>query len=201
MLISGKRELDFIKKINFVRMAGTESELKAAQIILQEISAIGIDGVIEPFSINDSITTATLMVTSPYRKEYNVTGHKRCLSTSQEGEEFDFLYAENLHDVNLANAKNKFVLVNGNVGMEGYKKLIKTGVAGFITMSGTLLDKTDETDLPQRKIRVTLASQGLTRALTIRIADAFDMVKRGANKIKVKIDNKNTDLTSHNVYC
>src|SRR5574344_761723 len=116
MLISGKRELNFIKKINFVRMAGTESELKAAQIIQQEISAIGLDGVIEPFTINDSITTAKLVVTSPYRKEYAVTGHKRCLSTSPEGEEFDFLYAENLHDVNLANAKNKFVLVNGNVG-------------------------------------------------------------------------------------
>ena len=201
MLISGKRELDFIKKINFVRMAGTESELKAAQIIQQEISAIGLDGVIEPFTINDSITTAKLVVTSPYRKEYAVTGHKRCLSTSPEGEEFDFLYAENLHDVNLANAKNKFVLVNGNVGMDGYKKLIKAGVAGFITMNGTLLDKTDETDLPQRKIRATLASQGLTRALTIRIADAFDMVKRGATRVKVTIDNQNMDLTSHNVYC
>ena len=59
-------------------MAGTESELKAAQIIQQEISAIGLDGVIEPFTINDSITTAKLVVTSPYRKEDAATGHVAC---------------------------------------------------------------------------------------------------------------------------
>ena len=200
MRLSGTREFELLKKIGFVRMAGTKEELQAAEILREEIKAIGFESELEPFEIEDAVVTAEFEVLEPYSKKYKVTGYKCCESTPEEGMICDFVYAEDMLDVNLADVRGKFVLVNGIVRMEQYRKLIKAGVAGFMTMNGSLLDKESETDLATRKIRAVLASCGLTKALNIRIADAFDMIKRGASKVKVTIKNKNEKRTSHNIY-
>lgn len=193
--------MELLKKIGFIRTAGTEEELKAAEILAEEIRSIGCEPEIEPFEIEDAnIVKATLEVVEPYQKVYEVTGYKCAESTPEEGITAELIYAENMLDVNLANAKGKFVLVNGRVNMECYKRLIKAQVAGFITMSGTLLDKLEETDLDTRKIRSVMQMQGTTTAVNIRIADAFEMLQKKASKVKIVLDNQNVTLTSHNVY-
>ncbi|MEG0972801.1 MAG: M28 family peptidase [Lachnospiraceae bacterium] len=200
MRISGKRELDFLKKIGFVRTAGSKEEFTAATMIQKEIEAIGLPAVIEPFEIKDAtIIEAAFTVLEPYEKSYTVTAYKCCKNTPKEGAVYDFLYVEDLHEVNLANARDKFVLFNGRNSMENYKKLIKANVAGFITMDGSLLDKKSETDLSNCKIRENLATQGLLTGLNIRICDAFELISRKASKVKVLVTNKDVTLTSHNV--
>jgi hypothetical protein len=41
MSINSQREFELLKKIAFVRISGSEEELKAANILLAEISSIG----------------------------------------------------------------------------------------------------------------------------------------------------------------
>lgn len=201
MEISGTREMELLERIGFVRTAGSKEEEKAAHLLADEIESIGCKAKIEPFKIQDAdIVKASLTVLQPYKKEYQVTGYKCAKSTPEEGITADLIYAENMLDVNLAEAKGKVVLVNGRVGMDAYKKLIKAQVAGFISMQGTLLDRVEETDLDTRKIRKNLETQGLTSAVNIRIGDAFEMVEKGASKVNLVLDNKNVTLTSHNVY-
>ena len=201
MGISGIREMELLEKIGFTRTAGTPEEEKAANILADEIRAIGCEPVIDPFEIEDAnIITASLEILEPYQKTYEVTGYKCAKSTPVEGIVADFVYVENMIDVNLKNVKDKIVLVNGRVGMDAYKKLIKAEVAGFVSMNGTLIDRVEETDLDIRKIRKTLEMHGLTTAVNVRIADAFEMIQKKASKAKVVLDNQNVTLTSHNVY-
>ena len=73
MQICGKRLYDLLNKIGSVRVSGSEEEAKAAQILLDEIKAIGFEGHEETFEVTDAVqTTATLEVLEPYNKTYTV---------------------------------------------------------------------------------------------------------------------------------
>ena len=48
---------------------------------------------------------------------------------------------ENADEISLANARGKIVMVNDPVRKELYQKLVKAGVAGFISIAGSPLDE------------------------------------------------------------
>ena len=114
MKIDGKRQFELLEKMSFVRMGGTEEEMAAANILMDEIRAMGLEPVIEEFEIEDAeLIAGELEVLAPFNKKYVVTAYKLSESTSEEGLVAPFYYAENLTAVDLANCKGKIVLVNG----------------------------------------------------------------------------------------
>lgn len=198
MKIDGQREFDLLKKIGFIRTAGTSEEYLAANMLKEEVEAMGLKASLEAFEIEDAeIHKAELEVLEPYNKKYTITAYKCC--ENADGLVADFIYVEDAEAVNLADAKGKIVLVNGYMRVPLYRKLIEAGVAGFITMSGTLLDKEEETDLFTRTIRKTLRAFGNVPGANIRISDAFDLVAKKASKVKLTIKNEQISLISHNV--
>ena len=200
MKIDGNREFELLQKIGFIRTSGSAEELQAAEILKAEAQAIGVNAEIEAFSVEDAvIEQATLEVLEPYQKSYTVTAYKCAQNTPDEGVTAAFLYAENMTEADLAQAKGKIVLVNGYMRLMPYKRLVEAGVAGFISMSGTLLDKEEETDLFTRKIRAQMETFGTLPCVNLRVADAFEMVQKGATKVRMTVKNERVTLTSHNV--
>ena len=64
--MNGKRAFEILNKIGFVRMGGTQEELDAANIILDEIKNAGGEGYIEEFDVNgQDIKVAKLEVLEP----------------------------------------------------------------------------------------------------------------------------------------
>ena len=200
MEVSGKRAMELLEKIGFTRVAGSQEELQAAEILKAECESIGVPAVIESFQIDDAdIETATLEILEPYRQEYPVTGYKCAKNTYQGGLEAEFLYVESGNDVDLSNAAGKIVLVNGFLRLPLFRKLLKAEVAGIVTMEGDLRDDRDGTDLSTRKLRRTLRAFGNVPMVHTRVLDAFDMVKRGACKARLVLKNEAVERTSHNV--
>lgn len=200
MEICGERELELLKKIGFTRVAGSAEELKAAEILKAECEAIGAPAVIEPFAIEDAeVEAAALEILEPFRQEYPVTGYKCAENTPEGGLTADFLYVENAAEVNLADARGKIVLVNGFLRVPLYRKLMKAGVAGIVTMEGELRDKPEETDLSTRKLRRTLRAFGNVPMVHLRVKDAFDLMQKGACKARLTLKNTTVERTSHNV--
>lgn len=198
MQINGQREYDLLNKIGFIRTAGSAEELKGAEILKAEVESMGIEAKIEPFEIWDAvIEKAELEVLEPYNKKYTVTCYKGCADC--ENLEADFLYVENGGDVALKDAKGKIVLVNGYLRLPIYKKLLKAGVAGFITYSGTLLETEEDSDLFTRVIREKLRALGTIPGVNVRATDAFDMVKNGAKRVRMTTKNHGITLESRNV--
>lgn len=194
------RQFELLKKIGFVRVGGSEEELKAAQILKAEIEEMGIKADIEPFEIEDYVQeTAELEVLEPYNKKYVVRAYRFSENTPDEGIEAPFYYAENMTDVDIANSKGKIILVNGIVRLDLFRKILKSGAVGFISMTGTMLDTDENSDLLQRSTRDTLRAFGNLPAASIRIKDAFEMVKEGATKVKLTIKGEFVTRTSHNV--
>ncbi|MCM0650068.1 M20/M25/M40 family metallo-hydrolase [Clostridium swellfunianum] len=200
MSISSQREFELLKKIGFVRTSGSQEELKAANILLQEISSIGCEGHLEDFKVPTSnIKKVSLKVVEPYEKEYEVTPYNCSISTPEGGITTDFVYIEDGLDANLVDLKGKFVLINMGPNPKLYKKLMKAGIAGYITMSGTARDEEDKTDITIARMREKNTQYGKVTALNIRMKDGFHMVQNKASKVKVELITEDIELTSHNV--
>ena len=194
------KQFELLKKIGFVRVGGSAEELKAAEILKAEVEAMGIKADIEPFEIEDYIQeVAELEVLEPYNKKYIVRAYRFSENTPDEGIEAPFYYAENMTDVDIANSKGKIILVNGIVRLDLFRKILKSGAVGFISMTGTMLDTDENSDLLQRSTRDTLRAFGNLPAASIRIKDAFEMVKEGASKVKLTVKGQFVTRTSHNV--
>ena len=143
MSICGKREFDLLNKIGFIRVSGSDEELKAANILKEEIEALGLEATIDPFPVDEAIIkTAKLEVLEPYYKEYTACAYKCCGSANLEGE---LVYVDNgINAVDLNKMKGKIVLINGYLRLDAYKRMLDHGAIGFITFQGSLLDKEDE---------------------------------------------------------
>ena len=200
MEICGKREMELLEKIGFTRIAGSPEEEKAAQILKEECDKLGVPAIIQPFEIEQGIVEeATLEILEPFQQEIPVTGYQCAQNTPEEGLEAPFLYVENADDVSLSDARGKIVLVNGYMRVPLFRKLMKAGVAGIVTMEGQLRDKREETDLSTRTLRRTLRAFGNVPMVHTRVLDAIDMVRKGACKARLVLKGRTEEWTSHNV--
>ena len=197
MNYDAKRAFEFLNKIGFVRVSGSEEEKRAAEMIREECAAIGVDAVIEEFKVLDGeVELAELEVTAPYNQKYTCTGYKRC----EDGDiEAELVYVENALDAALVDVKGKIVLLNTPPRLPVFRKLLEAGAAGFIAMTGTMRDTEDDSDLPTGMLRKTLTAFGKLPAVSIRMTDAFDMINRGATRVHLKVKGKEVERTSRNV--
>lgn len=202
--ISGQRQMDFVSKFNYIREAGTPSEEKAASLIREELKNFGMESHIEEFSFDTwEITKAELTITEPYHKTYQATGYQRCGSTAKEGTEADFLYVENGDDISLSHAAGKIVMVNEIVRKDLYLRLIKAGVAGFVSISGSPVDEGEDripraAAIPQ-KVYESLNEKELIQGVGVHYLDAVEMVTEGAKKAQLTLIQEEVKRTSRNV--
>lgn len=196
-----ERAFDLLGRIGFVRMAGTPAEEKAADLLCAELADAGLTAEREAFAITDAAAnTATLEVLEPYQASYTVTAYKNSGCTPEGGLTADFLYAEDATEADLVDARGKVVLVNQYLRLPLYKKLLEAGVAGFITMDGSMRDTPEDSDLFTRSLRANLRALGeALPGVNLRIADAFDLVRRKASKVRLVVHSQMVNATSHNV--
>lgn len=201
-MISGHRALDFLKEFDFIREAGTEGERRAAGKIREwlerNVTGNGISLRTESFPFEEScVTQARLIVTEPYCKEYLVTGCRNCGSTSDEGVEAPFLYAENADDISLSGAGGKIVMVSCSVSREMYRKLVQAGAAGFVQISGTPLDEAEDRIPARRSVRGVKSTP--IQGVTVHCTDAAEMVENGASRARLVLAQEKRKKTSENI--
>ncbi len=196
------RAFELLKKLAFTRMSGTEEEYTAAKMLAAEAESIGVNCEIEPFTVQDGeVDRAELEVLEPFHAKYEVTGMRRSLDTGDEGIEADFVYVENALEANLVDVKDKIVLYNGYLNYDPYERIQKAGAKGIIAFSGSILEKPEDMEIALRALRPKMTDAfGDTYAVNMRVADAMDMVRRGATRVRMVVRSRKVDLTSHNVY-
>ncbi len=199
--INGNREYALVEKLSFTRVCGTAEERRAAEIIMEELRSFGLTPHTEEFPITvGSVDEAALEVLSPYQKKYVTGGYRFAPSTAPGGDEYELLYLETVDEVSLRRAKGKFLLLNdARVNGELYEKLVKAGAAGFLTMSGNIDDDPEKTDLDHRRLSEHLRSFGLMPALHIRMTDAEELVRLGADRVRVILHTSESEQKSQNV--
>lgn len=196
--ISGERQLDFVKKFDYVREAGTEGEYRAAAALQEELGSFGMTSHQEEFTFEDCvIEEASFVVTEPYEKEYRVTGYSWCNSTPDGGIEAPFLYVENGDEISLSHARGKIVLVNGPLRKKIFDKLVKADVAAFVSISGTPLDEGE--DLIPQPSRLSKNWESPIQGVCIHYQDVEELVLAGASRARLTLKQSRIKRTSRNV--
>lgn len=200
MKVSGNRMYAMLKKMDFIRLSTTKGEKDGAQVICDEIRAMGLEPVTETFKApNYEILTAKFEVLEPAYKEYTVTGYGRSGDTPADGLTAEFAYVETAQDIDLIDAKGKIVLLSNGAGYETYEKLVKAGVAGFIGTSGNFYDDTKRWDLDERMLREPHTKHGKIPGVCMRMADAIKLVNSKPKKVKITLKQNEGEGDSQNV--
>lgn len=196
--INGQRQLDFVRKFDYIREAGTEGEKKAASGILDELSSFGVKGHLEEFPFETcEMKDARFIVTEPFQKEYRVTGYGKCGSTPADGVEAPFLYVENGDEISLSYARGKIILINNPVRGDMYEKLIKAGAAAFISICGSPIDK--GADLIPAAINLPQMEETPIQGACVHYQDAVEIVSAGASRARLTVRQTPVTRTSRNV--
>lgn len=123
--VSAHRAFSFLRTYGYERVSCSKEERTVAEALLNECTSLGVSAQLEEFTVPcGRVSHALLRVTSPYVKEYKVTGYERAASTPEGGLDTEFLYVENADEVLLEQAKGKIVLVNGYLNRATYEKQI-----------------------------------------------------------------------------
>lgn len=199
MPVCKHRAWEKLNELSFVRVAGTNEELKAAQFLKEECEKAGIEAIIEDFEIEmPEITKVSFTALEPEYKEYPVIGIGKSGCTGEEGIEGEFIYIENATDVNLNNIKGKICMLHGRLMPQLTDKLVKGGAVGTISITGNFLDEPSLVD--ELRPRNTFGKGGQLPGLVMHITDAEKLVRSRPSKIKMilcqDIEKKGT---SHNV--
>lgn len=198
----GSRALEFLRRFDFVREAGTDGERRAAGMIReyleQNVTGEGISVRTEPFPFEEfCVREARLEITEPYRKTYRVTGCPGSGNTPADGIEAPFLYAEYADGISLSFARGRIVMVSKPVTKEIARKLLDAGAAGVVQISGTPLDEGEDRIPARRTIRGTEGKE--LPGVTVHILDAAELAERGAAKARLTVRQEKVRKFSENV--
>ena len=91
---------DFLKKISFERIGGSNKEKEAANMIKDEIAKLGLEATLETFEVDFPVIKKATLVTSSL-KEYTVTGYGMTGNTPINGITKEFKYIQEGYDVDL----------------------------------------------------------------------------------------------------
>ena len=199
--VSAHRAFSFLRTYGYERVSCSKEERTVAEALLNECTSLGVSAQLEEFTVPcGRVSHALLRVTSPYVKEYEVTGYERAASTPEGGLDTEFLYVENADEVLLEQAKGKIVLVNGYLNRATYEKLRKAEAAAILTFTGRTIDRESESDLNRCKLRETLTEPfGAVPVLNMRAASAAEIVRRGAKTVHIELTGECYDGTSQSV--
>ena len=118
---------EFLKKIYYVRTAGSKEDLKAAKEIQEEVKRLGGKATLEEFDIDHSNITLSKLYVDGIEIECAGAGYSGV--TSQDGVTGDFYYATQSEAIDLVNLKDKIILNNTKrVPHNLYEKAVNDGL-------------------------------------------------------------------------
>lgn len=191
-----KRVFDFIKKIDFVRLGGTDDEKKAANIIKNEFESFGMTAYFHEFPIvTSNSSTAELKFIEPYTKNIKITHRVISGHTSTEGITREFKYIDSAGERYCEEIENKIVLMTGRLDRIVYERLVRHKVAAVLVpmnIHQELLTVGFDIDFVKKFGELPICY--------ISYYDALEMVKNKISKIWLKIeDGIDLDATGINV--
>lgn len=192
--------LSLVEKLSFVRYGGTPEEARAAQILLDELACAGGHGELMEFEIDAPVPDrCEFAVCAPFERTvpaipYGMSGEldsaELALYYAARGDADDFVGMDDL--------SGTAVLLN-TLTLDAYKELVKRHAAAFITISGKYYDTPETASMYPRDLRDRFREEGVIPGFAICASDATEMLRDGAQRVRLTLRQGETKHTSHNV--
>lgn len=176
----------------YVRMGGTEEELRCAEYLAEQCAKLGAQARLESFPVQ----MATLHKAELYVDGESVTC-KGYLNAGCADVEAPLYYLRNTDEYSLSQCAGKIVLMDGYLGYWRYNDILEKGAVGFITYDGNA-NYADE-DIDQRELRSFVSKGNLIPGVNINAKTAIRLVSQGAKTARIVLDQEHWEGQSRNV--
>ncbi len=191
-----------VEKMSFVRYGGTAEELRAAELLLDEIKTLGGKGELMDFTIPQSSCKGfQFRVAAPYQQDIDVVPWGMCDSIPAPGKDLKLVYAEKCTERNLlgmADLSDSIVMVNA-LNQDVYKLLVQHRAAAIAVIMGKYYHNNGEAGLYARNMRESMLKLAAIPTFYINAHDATDLLRNEAALIHVETELVNGEGTSRDV--
>lgn len=176
----------------YVRMGGSEDELRTANYLAQKCAEMGLDAKLESFDVDmATMEQAVLLVDG---KEISCKGYL-CAGSGEV--EAPLYYLRATDPYSLSQCKGKIVMIDGYLGYWMYQDLLENGAVGFITYDGNA-NYTD-CDIDQRELRSYVSKGNKILGVNINAKSAIELIKNDGSNAKIILKQNEYTGKSHNV--
>ncbi|MBE6979347.1 MAG: Zn-dependent exopeptidase M28 [Ruminococcaceae bacterium] len=176
----------------YVRMGGTEEELRAARYLQECCSRMGLTAAIEDFPVD----MANLQEASFEADGVSVTC-KGYFNAGSAEIEAPFYYLRSTEPYALKQCKGKIVMIDGYMGYWMYQDLLENGAVGFVTYDGNA--NYCDRDIDQRELRAFVHKGNKIPGVNINAKDAIELVNKGVTNAKIVLKQEEYVGNSRNV--
>lgn len=194
------KSFDLLNKLYFVRTSGSEEELKAANILKDECTSLGVEAHLESFKVDGyKVEKASVKFLNP-DMEIECAGVGMSSSTSAEGITGEFTYITSQADAEIQNVEGKICLVHTKlVNQKLYKTLVEKKAIGLVLCTGSVYDDAENVDLDPYMYRERNYKHGKIPAVCIRMKDAEKVLRARPEKVNIVLIQEEFQNDSHNV--
>ena len=176
----------------YVRMGGSQEELRAAQYLKAQCGKIGLMAEIESFEVPmATIREAKLTVDG---QEIVCKGYLNAGSAEVSA---PLYYLRSTDSYSLSLCKGKIVMIDGYLGYWIYQDLLENGAIGFITYDGNA--NYVDNDIDQRELRSHVSNGHKIPGVNINAKDAIRLIQNGAKEATISLKQEEYTGKSHNV--
>ena len=176
----------------YVRMGGSEAELRAAQYIQTLCAEMGLAAQLESVEVD----MASIAEAAIYADGVQIPC-KGYLCAGSGEVEAPLYYLRSTDDYSLSQCRGKVVMVDGYLGYWMYQDLLENGAVGFVTYDGNA--NYPDRDIDQRELRSYVSKGNKIPGVNINAKDAIELIRKGATTAKIVLKQQEYKGESHNV--
>lgn len=181
-----------LKDTDFIRVGGTEQELKVAEYLKGLAEGFGAEAHLESFPVQMTHMQEAHLYADGV--EIPCKGFLNCGSGEVEA---PFLYLPSTDAASLTQVKGKIVLLDTGLGYFTYHDLIDNGVAGIITYDGNVNFR--DNDIDQKELRAYVHTGTKVLCANINAKDAVKLVKKNTKTARIIVKQDEYEGESLNV--
>lgn len=193
----GNYQYEIVEKLSFKRYGGTEDELKAAHIILEEIEKAGGHGEIMDFEIPAyDCNVCKAKIIAPFEKELEVVPYGCSGQFEEGGIDLKVAYIEGNTDDYFRGHEDltDTCVFLHTLDYDMYRQLLDRHAAAFVAISGKWYNTEATEDLVPRMLREKMLHMGRIPGFVVRSKDALEVVSKEATTIHLEL--RQTDRTA-----